>query len=86
MKAQWIKDNEGNVPPKTHNLQHIASQTKLQFDENVYSYLAVISSWNTETRYPDYKLKMYKTATGEYNNVALIKVEKIKKWMLNQLQ
>jgi len=28
-KAQWIKTNEDNVPPKTHNLIFLLSQTGL---------------------------------------------------------
>jgi hypothetical protein len=86
LKAQWIKDNEDNIPPRTHNLQFIAQQTKLKFAEKDYAYLAVISSWNIQSRYPDYKLKAYKIATDDYSNIAILKTEKIRKWMLEQMQ
>lgn len=86
LKAQWIKDNEDNIPPRTHNLQFIAQQTKLKFEEKDYAYLAVISSWNIQSRYPDYKLKAYKIATDDYCNMAILKTEKIRKWMLEQMQ
>jgi hypothetical protein len=61
-------------------------QTKLNLNEIDFAYLAVLTSWNIEARYPDYKQKVHKTATAEYVKQALIKTEKIKIWMLNKLQ
>ena len=30
LKAHWVKDNEGNIPKKTHNLLDLLDDTKLQ--------------------------------------------------------
>lgn len=29
MKAHWVKDNQGSIPPKVHNLVYLAGQTRL---------------------------------------------------------
>ena len=40
LKAHWIKDNEGNFPPKTHNLLGIVSKTSLIFTATEEDFLA----------------------------------------------
>ena len=30
IKAHWVKDNEYNIPPKSHNLIYLSKQTKLE--------------------------------------------------------
>jgi hypothetical protein len=76
-----IKGDENN-----DNNDNEVIKTKLKFEEKDYAYLAVISSWNIQSRYPDYKLKAYKIATDDYCNMAILKTEKIRKWMLEQMQ
>lgn len=33
-KARWVKDNEQNIPPKTHNLLYLLSQTQIRTTED----------------------------------------------------
>ena len=66
LKAVWIKDNTDNFPPRTHDLTKIYNETDLDLDNKWYALLVIVSEWNIEGRYPDYKLKIYKRATDEY--------------------
>ena len=66
LKAVWIKDNVDNFPPRTHDLTKIYNETDLDLESKWYDLLVIVSEWNIEGRYPDYKLKIYKRATDEY--------------------
>lgn len=55
LKAIWVRDNESNFPPRTHDLNRIANETKLSFSDVEKEFLAEVSSFNIEVRYPDYK-------------------------------
>ena len=66
LKAVWIKDNVDNFPPRAHDLTKIYNDTDLDLENKWYDLLVIVSEWNIEGRYPDYKLKIYKRATDEY--------------------
>ena len=66
IKAVWIKDNTDNFPPRTPDLTKIYNETDLDLDNKWYALLEIVSEWNIEGRYPDYKLKIYKSTTVEY--------------------
>lgn len=63
LKAHWVKDNVDNSPPRTHDLSLLYNQTDLELENGFVDYLSIINEWNMESRYPDYKLKIYKRAT-----------------------
>ncbi len=54
LKAHWTKDNEGDFPPRTHNLEILLSQTTLSMPIEDIDELRIMSAWNTEGRYQDY--------------------------------
>ena len=60
LKAHWVKDNENNFPPKTHNLLNISAYTSLQFSIDEEVFLAKMDQFQIEGRYPDYKFELYK--------------------------
>ena len=66
LKAIWVKDNVANTPPFTHNLTKLYDETDLRLPNGWYDYLATISEWNIEGRYPDYRDKVYERADQEY--------------------
>lgn len=85
LKAVWVKQNIDNIPPRVHDLIYIYNQTDLTL-ENVWSdYLSVINEWNIESRYPDYKLKIYERASAKYVEEHLRRVEKLSDLLLNEL-
>lgn len=85
LKAHWIKDNLGDYPPRIHDLPELYNQTELELENGWFDYLSSINDWNIESRYPDYKLKIYKRATNEYLNEHFEKVSKLKECLLQKL-
>jgi HEPN domain-containing protein len=85
LKAIWVKDHIENTPPRQHDLTFIYNQTDLKLDSEWYDYLATISLWNIESRYPDYKLKIYERANDNYMKDHFEKVSKLKECLLEKL-
>lgn len=75
LKAHWVKDNIDNFPPRTHDLQYLHNQTELDLPAEDYDYLAVMSQWSIDTRYPDYKNKIYSVASEKYTSRQMGKVK-----------
>lgn len=80
-KAHWVKDNIDNFPPRTHDLQFLHNQTDLDIPAEDYDYLAVVNQWSIDTRYPDYRNKIYSIATDTYITAQVVRVEKLKQWL-----
>ncbi len=85
LKAHWVKDNVGDYPPRTHDLPELYNQTDLELENGWFDYLGSMNDWNIESRYPDYKLKIYKRATDEYIKEHFEKVLKLKECLLQKL-
>jgi HEPN domain-containing protein len=84
-KAIWVQDNVENFPTRTHDLQTLCNQTTLELDAEMYSYLAVVTSWNLETRYPDYKRLIFKRTDEKFAMNQLAKLEELRKCLLEKL-
>ena len=80
-KAHWVKDNIDNFPPRTHDLQFLHNQADLDIPAEDYDYLAVVNQWSIDTRYPDYRNKIYSIATDTYITAQVVRIEKLKQWL-----
>lgn len=85
LKAHWVKDNFDNTPPRTHDLSLLYNQTELDLKNGFVDYLSIINEWNIESRYPDYKLKIYKRATDDYIKEHFERISKLKECLLQKL-
>jgi len=85
LKAHWVKDNFENQPPRTHDLQNLHNQTELDLPAEDYDYLAIVNQWSIDTRYPDYKEKIYSVATESYLSVQFGKILKLRACLLEKL-
>ena len=65
LKAHWVKDNDGNIPPKIHFLLTILDYTKMQLTKEDKAFLGIMNQFQLEGRYPDYRFELYK----KYNKV-----------------
>ena len=74
MKAHWVKDNDGNIPPKVHNLVFLAEKTKLSIGEEEKNLFNVINQFQLEGRYPDYIEGMYKKYKLKQTQLMLDKI------------
>ena len=84
-KSHWVKDNETNFPPFTHNLEILHKQTVLNLHAEDVANLRLINTWNIEGRYVDYKNNFYRLCTKEYTEKQLLLIEKLKECLLKNL-
>lgn len=75
LKALWVKNNEGDIPPRTHNLIRLAEEAHMQLTAEETDFLLDVNTFNLETRYPDYKLDFYKKCTREFTSSYLVKIK-----------
>ena len=85
-KANWVKDNKENYPPKIHNLLTLVNNSKLELTEEQQTFVALMNDFQLGGRYPDYKLKMYKRCNAVYTKKILKQAEEIYKCALKNLQ
>ncbi len=85
LKAHWVKDNIDNVAPRIHDLQYLHNQTDFDLQSEDYDFLAIINQWNIDTRYPDYKEKIYSIATDTYLKQQSEKINNLKICLLEKL-
>lgn len=85
-KAQWIKTNEDNVPPKTHNLIFLLSQTGLKLSIEQKEFLLELNRFQIDGRYPDELSKLYKTSTESFVRNKLETAKQLQGWLLSKLQ
>jgi HEPN domain-containing protein len=81
LKAHFIKNNDGNVPPKIHNLIRLAELVKLKLEEDLLEFFRNVSNFQLESRYPEYKNEFFKIATEEFTNQNLLKIKEIYLWL-----
>ncbi len=77
LKAMWVKNNESNIPTKTHNLLKISEEAKLEFQEEDILFLNRVTNFHLETRYPDYKMDFYKGCTKEFTEENIKKIKEL---------
>jgi len=85
-KAIWIKYNESNVPPRTHNILHILSSTPLDLSQESSEFLLYLNRFQLEGRYPDYYTNLYQICDEFFTKDIITKTEKIKKCLLEKMQ
>ncbi len=85
LKANWVKDNFGDTPPFTHNLENIYNQTSIELEPSYVDTLRSLGIWNLEGRYPDYQHKFHKMADESYTRAKYEVVKKIRQCLLEKL-
>ena len=85
-KSLWIKYNDGNIPPRTHNLIYILSKTKIELSETESEFLLNLNRFQLEGRYPDYMTKMYKICNKDFTKTIIDKSKDLKTCLLKKLQ
>jgi HEPN domain-containing protein len=85
-KAIWVKNNTENIPPRSHNNYYILDQSKINLSTDQIDFLLVLNEFNIESRYPDYKQKIFQITTKDYFEDMFTKIKEIREWLLNLLQ
>jgi HEPN domain-containing protein len=86
LKAAWVRDNEADVPPKTHNLVFLIEHTKLKPDSGVVNLLRKANEFNIEARYPDYRFSFYRLCTREFAAQYLTHIKDTYGWLASELK
>ena len=84
-KALWVRNNPGDIPPKTHNLRKIASEALYHLSQDEDILLLEINDFNLEIRYPDYKFDFHKKCTKEFAEEYIKKTKELHQCILNQI-
>lgn len=85
LKAHWVKDNLSDLPPKTHNLIRLSSQTQLELSEDEIDFFDTMTGYQMEGRYPDYQLKVHLNLKKPKVEELLKEINRIRTWLNNQL-
>lgn len=85
LKALAVKNNTETVP-KIHDLNKLAYAAGLEIDETLADLLDIITAFNIEARYPDYKKEFYKKANLDFTLYYQTKISELRVWLTNQLK
>ncbi len=81
IKATFVKIHH-KYPPFLHDLLTLAHRCNLQIDENQKDMLDVITTFNINARYDDYKLAFYKQCTPEYTEIWIKNIKDLRQWII----
>ena len=84
LKAIYVKNFQRHAI-FTHDLLRLANKIGLHMTEEQQEWLDRITTFNINARYDNYKQNFYKLCNKEFTNEWIIKIEKIKQWLINQL-
>jgi HEPN domain-containing protein len=86
LKAIYVKDNQNQLPPRTHNLLKLAESTTLALSDEQIMLLNDVNSFNLEVRYPDYKHEFYRQCTREFTESYFTQIKGQYKWIKSQIK
>ena len=87
LKAVYAKLNI-NMPyaPKSHDLTFLASRIPLELTEEQEDLLSIITRFNIDGRYDDYKNNFYNLCTEEYTQNSIKKINSLRVWLMDILK
>ncbi len=85
MKAVMIRNNIIPVP-KIHDLNKLAKRAGLKINNDLADELDVITAFNIEARYPDYKKEFYKKCDDDFTTKYFKKIKEIRLWLLREIK
>ncbi|MBU0599169.1 HEPN domain-containing protein [bacterium] len=84
LKAYYVKTVSDN-PPWIHQLLRLAEKTDLSLTEEQKDDLVLITTFNINVRYPDYKHEFYQKCTKEYTETNISKIKELQVWLKKQI-
>ena len=80
LKALTVKHTK-DLAPRTHDLEKLAARSDLELSIEEKDFLAEMTGYNLETRYPDEQLKIYKRATTSVAKNLMKRTEEFVTWI-----
>lgn len=84
LKAVYVQKIQSS-PPFIHDLLLLTRKSQLKVDEDVAKKLKIITGFNINGRYDDYKSTFYSVSTKKYALEYLEVIKSIKIWLLKQI-
>jgi len=84
IKALYVKKLHQH-PLFKHDLLWLIKNIDVKLPINYDEWLDEITTFNINARYDDYKQSFFKLCTFEYSKTWIERIEKIRKWLINQL-
>jgi len=84
LKAVYIEKNNESAP-FIHDLKKIAKKSGLDLDKKREEELDIISGFNINARYDDYKDEFYKKATKRYTENYIEIIKETRQWLKKQI-
>jgi HEPN domain-containing protein len=83
-KALYVRNVDVDVP-RTHNLPLLADRAGAELTEAREEFLEVVTRFNVEARYPDYKGRFHRKATREFTIQHMEGIWEARRWLLTLL-
>ena len=84
LKAVYVKVHKKHAI-HGHDLLRLTSSLGLELDSDKEEWLDQLTTFNLNARYDSYKQEFYKLCTKEFAIEWKLKIEELRKWLLNQL-
>jgi len=81
LKALYVKNIDDN-PPRIHDLLRIAERARIETTDEQKDILDIITAFNINTRYPDYKQSFYNKCDYDFTTAQIIKIKELRTWLL----
>lgn len=81
-----VAEKTGEQAPRIHDLTRLAYLARLEPDDEQKKQLEIITTFNVEGRYDDYKLSLYKKATKEYAEEYMRRANNLRLWIQKSSQ
>ena len=85
LKSIYVKNIDDN-PPRTHDLLRLAERAGLEITEEQEDVLDLITTFNINARYPDYKQSFYKKCNYEFTTANIEKIKELRTWLLLKIK
>ena len=84
-KAVWVKYNQENIAPYTHNLLKLLKGIETGLSEEDLTFLDNLNEYQLEGRYPEYEFQLIKKTTQVMAIEYIIKINNISQCLLKNL-
>ncbi len=84
LKALCVKQLREHSPP-IRNLNRLAKIAGIALDKQAESDFVIITAFNIESRYPDFKRSFRKKCTQQFTVIPMEKIKRHFKWLKSQL-
>jgi HEPN domain-containing protein len=85
-KACWVHSNPENLPPRSHNLMFILSQTRIELTQEQKEFSLQINQYQIEGRYPEQWSLLYKSVNASMARNIMDEAKQLQKWLLSKVQ